>query len=100
ASHGKVLSTILTVAATAAIGALIQILVMHPLRHASALVRVIATLGILTVVQHVAVQAWGSNTEFGTGLLPQTVVKISDTINVSAEQLWIAAIAVVLTGVL
>src|SRR5215813_10806622 len=38
----------LGVAAAAAAGALIQLLVMRPMRHSSPLARVIATLGLLT----------------------------------------------------
>jgi ABC-type branched-subunit amino acid transport system ATPase component/branched-subunit amino acid ABC-type transport system permease component len=50
------------VAAGAAIGLLVYVLVMYPLRHASELARVIATLGVLLIIQNVALLIYSSDT--------------------------------------
>ncbi|HZP31032.1 MAG TPA: ABC transporter, partial [Acidimicrobiia bacterium] len=58
------LAVVAGVATAATVGLLTQVLVMHPLRRASPLTRLVATLGVLTAVQGVGVLTFGSGTRF------------------------------------
>jgi ABC-type branched-subunit amino acid transport system ATPase component/branched-subunit amino acid ABC-type transport system permease component len=64
---------IVGVAACAGLGALTHIVVMRPLRHASPLARVVATLGVLVTLQSLATIRYGLNSQFPASVLPQTV---------------------------
>jgi len=99
-AHGKFLATVFALGGTALVGAFIQVFVMRPLRHASPLMRVIATLGMLAVIQETAIRIWGATSEFADGLLSQDSVNITDTISVSQATFWMVGIAIVLTAVL
>ncbi|MCW3028618.1 MAG: putative branched chain amino acid transporter ATP-binding protein, partial [Solirubrobacterales bacterium] len=63
-------SMIAGVAFSAAVGALTYLLIMRPLRRVSALVRVIATLGVLTTLQAIAVLRYGTIPKFVPSELP------------------------------
>lgn len=99
-SHGLLAATLLAIAVAAVLGAATQLLVMSPLRKASPLVRVIATLGLLTVFQYGAVLIWGAKPRFAKGILPNHPIHLTDSIKVSTQSLWLVGIAVVLTVVL
>ncbi|MCU1502111.1 MAG: transporter related protein, partial [Ilumatobacteraceae bacterium] len=60
-------------AACALIGALVHLLVMRPLRRASPLARIVATLGILIVLQSGAVLRYGARVTAVTSELPRTL---------------------------
>ncbi|WP_029429890.1 branched-chain amino acid ABC transporter permease/ATP-binding protein, partial [Blastococcus sp. URHD0036] len=80
-------------------GVLVQLLVMRPMRHASPLARVIATLGLLTVAQEAAKQRYGSNGIFVKSVLPQDSVDVTSDISVGEDRLLLLAITVGLFAV-
>ena len=81
------------VAVSAAIGALTHLLIMRPLRTASPLVRVIATLGVLVTLQSIAILRYGSTPKFIASELPTDVWRISGDIVISADRLILLGIA-------
>jgi ABC-type branched-subunit amino acid transport system ATPase component/ABC-type branched-subunit amino acid transport system permease subunit len=97
---GAILSFVLSVLASAVIGVLTQMLVMHRLRHASSLVRLVATLGVLLVLQAIALLHYGSVSVFVPSALPTTSIKITPQIAVGEDQIYLLVIAAILTLVL
>jgi ABC-type branched-subunit amino acid transport system ATPase component/branched-subunit amino acid ABC-type transport system permease component len=85
------------IALSAAIGALTHLLIMRPLRTASPLVRVIATLGVLVTLQSIAVLRYGATPQFVTSELPTDVWHISGDIVISADRVILLGIAAVLS---
>lgn len=90
-------SAIAGVAFSALVGALTYVLIMKPLRRVSPLVRVIATLGVLTTLQAIAVLRFGTSPEFVASELPTKVLTIHKSITISEDRLILLAIAVGLT---
>jgi sulfate-transporting ATPase len=82
---------------TAAFGVLMQLLVMRPLRHSSPIVRVIATLTILTAIQEGALILFGFNPQEILPFLPNAPVTLMNGVIVSQEKLITFGITVVLT---
>jgi ABC-type branched-subunit amino acid transport system ATPase component/ABC-type branched-subunit amino acid transport system permease subunit len=103
AGWGTTPSVVAGIACAAAVGALVQLLVMRPLRTASPLTRLVATLGVLTVLQ-AALIGWpfnfGDTQRFVSGFLPAHFVDFGNGISVGADRLWILGIATVLTAAL
>jgi sulfate-transporting ATPase len=81
------------VAVSASLGALTHLLIMRPLRRASPLVRVIATLGVLVTLQSVAILRYGSTPRFVPSELPTDVWHITGTIVISADRIILLCIA-------
>ncbi len=83
----------------AAVGVLVQILLMRPLRARSPLVRVIATLGVLSIIQQsVTIRYTGQQLSVAT-TLPEEPVHLGSVI-VGQQSFWLTGIAVVITAVL
>ena len=78
------------------VGALTHLLVMRPLRQASPLARLIATLGILAVLQGAATIRYGANLIEVPSSLPQGVIHW-DSIAFSEDRLYLLGIAAALT---
>src|SRR5690606_17213102 len=85
------------VTAGAVVGALMQVLILGPMRNASPLARVIATLGLLIVLQSAAVLVYGVEVKSVRSTLPTSSVRLPGDINIGADRLWMIAVAVVLT---
>lgn len=83
-----------------ALGVAVHGLIMRPLRDASPLTRLVATLGVLTVIQ-ASLLGWplhlGEKQRFVQGFLPDDPVRLPSDVTVSADRLWITAIAVLLS---
>ncbi|HVX31532.1 MAG TPA: branched-chain amino acid ABC transporter permease/ATP-binding protein [Solirubrobacterales bacterium] len=90
-------SAIVGVAFSAVVGALTYVLIMRPLRRVSPLVRVIATLGVLTTLQAIAVLRFGTTPKFVPSELSTKVLTIHKSITISEDRLILLAIAVGLT---
>ena len=91
---------VVAVVLTAALGALTDRLVMRRLRTASGLARIIATLGVLVVLQSAATLRYGGALiPLAESLLPQESVEILGT-TTGVDRLWLLGIACVLTAVL
>ena len=85
--------------ACAVIGALTHLLIMKRLRRASPLARIVATLGVLIVLQAGAVLRYGSKITFVTSELPVTV-KHPFGITISLDRFILVGIAAVLSTAL
>ncbi|OHV44624.1 hypothetical protein BCD48_25100 [Pseudofrankia sp. BMG5.36] len=92
-------AVVTAVASVAALGALIHLAVMRPLRTASPLARVIATLGIMIIIQSAATLVWGASPRTVRGFLPRSPLRLG-SLTVASDRLWLLGIAVVLTAVL
>ncbi len=86
-------------ACSAAIGLATHLLVMQRLQRASTLTRVVATLGLLIVLQSGALLIYGDGIRLVPSLLPTTTVDIGGA-SVGADRLWLAAISMVVGAVL
>lgn len=81
----------------AAVGALTYRLVLRPMRHASALSRVIATLAVLIVLQAAAVLRYGVDSLAVTSWLPTRTVEVIPNAPVGLDRLLILLIGLVST---
>jgi ABC-type branched-subunit amino acid transport system ATPase component/branched-subunit amino acid ABC-type transport system permease component len=81
-------------------GGLIHLLVMRPLRTASPLVRMIATLGILTTLEYLFNNHYGDNALLVFSPLPSDVIHLSAGAVVTTDRLILVGIAVGVCGVL
>jgi sulfate-transporting ATPase len=91
---------IVGVAVSALIGVLTQLLLMRPLRRAAPLVRVVATLGVLILLQGIVILHWGAETIVVDSSLPTSSVHLFGSVNIAADRLILLAIACASTGVL
>ncbi|WP_329410452.1 branched-chain amino acid ABC transporter permease/ATP-binding protein [Nocardia vinacea] len=94
------LAVVTVVVALATLGVGVQVLIMHPMRRAATLMRVIATLGLLITLQAVIEIRFGASTRLISSYLPTSSVNITDTMYIGADKLWILIISVVVTAVL
>jgi ABC-type branched-subunit amino acid transport system ATPase component/branched-subunit amino acid ABC-type transport system permease component len=85
------------IAASAALSGLIQQAVMRPLRAAAPVTRMVATLGVLTVVEQAAGHIWSNQTVLVPSELPTSPVSVLGA-SVGADKLIILAVAAVLTA--
>ncbi|HEY1919473.1 MAG TPA: branched-chain amino acid ABC transporter permease/ATP-binding protein [Streptosporangiaceae bacterium] len=78
------------------IGALVQLLILRRLRNASALTRLIATVGVLAVLEGIATIRYGGQDDLVPSSIPQHPITIGHII-VPEDRLWLLAIAIVIT---
>src|SRR5579862_9487868 len=90
---------IAAMAMTAAVGALIQLLVMRRLKRASALTRVIATLAVVTILEGIATLKYSGITLIIQPSLPQHLLYIGN-LAFPEDRLWLLGIAIVVTALL
>src|SRR5713226_2810437 len=83
-----------------AIGVLTHLFLMRPLRRASPMVRVIATLGLMITLQAIAVLRYQATPRFVSSALPTTVWHIHGNIVISADRVILLGIAAVFTAAL
>src|SRR5882757_1414325 len=84
------------VAFSAGIGVATNLLLMRRLRRASPLARVVATLGVLIVLQSIAVLRYGSRPTVVPAELPTSAVHLLG-VTISLDRLLLVGIAIVLT---
>jgi sulfate-transporting ATPase len=97
----KWVASVLALTLCAAFGALVQFLVLRPMRKASALSRVIATLGLAVSLQSVVFLRYGINPRALPSLLPnRTVHFLSRSLPIGENVLIIVGIAAVCTALL
>jgi ABC-type branched-subunit amino acid transport system ATPase component/branched-subunit amino acid ABC-type transport system permease component len=87
------LAFIIGVAVSAAIGALSNLLIMRPLRKASSLSRIAATLGILIICQGIIVFIYGADIRMVASQLPTDRINITSNIGVTVDRLILFAVA-------
>lgn len=95
--HSFAVSMAAGVLAAAAIGALTQLVIMRPLRHATPLARLVATLGVLVVLQSLAVLRWGTSTQVLISELPVDRVTFFGDVAVGKDRLILFGIAAALS---
>lgn len=91
-----VVALVAGVAVSALIGALTHLLVMRQLRRASPLARIVATLGVLILLQAAAVLRYGARVTFVNPELPTNLVRPFGIV-ISIDRFIIVGIAAVLT---
>jgi sulfate-transporting ATPase len=89
---------VLAIGIPALVGALTHLLVMRRLRYASAIVRLVATLGIFFFLTAIGYQIWGFDSEPVRSPLPDTIYRpFGADSAITADRLWIIAIAIAVT---
>ena len=88
-----------SVAVAGILGVAFQLLVLHHLRRAAPLVRVIATLGLLVILQAIATIEWSAATYQAPQYLPSGLWHMGDIV-VQQSRVLLLGIAVVLTAAL
>ncbi len=81
----------------AALGAFVYQAVIRPLRHASPLARIVATLGVLTVLQAAATLRYKGSVFSVGGILPEGRVELFGVV-VPQDRLWLLGIAALVTA--
>jgi ABC-type branched-subunit amino acid transport system ATPase component/branched-subunit amino acid ABC-type transport system permease component len=96
-----VVGWILALGGTAALGAITHLVVMRRLRRASALVRLVSTLGVFFFLTAVGYQIWGFQSEPVRTPLPDTIYQpFGRGSTITADRLLIIVIVVLVTAVL
>ena len=88
------------VAGTAAVGGLTQLAIMRPLRNASPIARVVATLAILAAILQYGITRWGEGAPFVNGFLPSGRVTLWGDVAIGEDRIVILLFTVVLAGAL
>ena len=91
--HGLLVSLVAAVLICAVLGVVVHFLVMRPLRSASPLTRVIATLGILTVLSQAVVLEYGGKALRSDSPVPAEAVHLPGDIVVGRYVFWLVGIA-------
>ena len=93
-------SFVVAVAATAMIGLATDQLLLRRMRKASPLARLIATVGVLLVLEAAATKIWGAEPPFVPALLPSKVWHLGKSITFPSGYVWLFGIAVAITAIL
>lgn len=89
-------ATLVSMVATGIIGALIYLLLMRPLKDAAVLVRIIATLGVMVVLEALATLRYGATIFTVPQVLPDNKVDLFG-LAIPQDRLWLIGIAAALT---
>jgi ABC-type branched-subunit amino acid transport system ATPase component/ABC-type branched-subunit amino acid transport system permease subunit len=93
------LSFLTAVALVTALGAIIHLVIMRPMRNSSALARLISTLGILILLQGLIIVKYGDNLTVVPSSLPNSPITLFGA-TIPQDRLWLLGLAIVVTGVL
>ena len=96
----SVLAVLLSTLLGGVIGLLTHVLVMHPLRHSSALLRLIATTGVMTVLSQLLTLRYGSDLRVMQRMFTGSPVHLWSTLYIAQDRLWLLVIALVVTAIL
>jgi ABC-type branched-subunit amino acid transport system ATPase component/branched-subunit amino acid ABC-type transport system permease component len=89
------------VALSAVLGVAIQTLVMRPMRRGSSLVRLVATLGVLVLLQSFLTLRYDGNVTLVASPLPTTLLRpFGGAVVINEDRLWLLAIAILVTVLL
>ena len=94
-----VVAFVLGVLSCALIGLLVHLLVFRPLRTAPVLAKVVASVGVLLLLQALVGLQFGSNTQTVDPILPSSNLSLGRA-SFPRDRLWLTAIVVVVAGVL
>jgi ABC-type branched-subunit amino acid transport system ATPase component/ABC-type branched-subunit amino acid transport system permease subunit len=87
------LASLIGISLSAVLGVLTHWVIMRPLRRASSLIRVIATLGVLVTIQAGVVIRYGSNARQVDSWLPTGRVTLWSDVSITADRLILLAIS-------
>jgi ABC-type branched-subunit amino acid transport system permease subunit len=90
---------LVALAYAAVLGLIMYVLIYRPLRHATPLTRVCASVGTMLALQAVAVLNYGTTARSTPNILPSSPLKIG-SITVPSDRLWFAGIVVMLAAAL
>ncbi len=93
------LAAIMAVAGGAVLGMLVYLAALRPLEKQSSLIQMIATLGILIILEQIATLIYGSNTFLAKSVLPTASLHLGD-IRVGWDRVLMLVIATALTAIL
>jgi sulfate-transporting ATPase len=82
---------------SALLGVLVFFFIMRPLRRASPLARVIATLGVLVILEAAMTIRYTASTQFVASWLPSDSLSLPGGITIGRDRLYLAAIAAGIT---
>src|SRR4051812_35290011 len=85
-----------TLAFTVLLGVAIELLAFRPLRTASPLARLVASLGVLLTLQASATLIYGTGAKPAPSVLPHDVVRVTG-VAIPADRFWLTGIVVVVT---
>jgi ABC-type branched-subunit amino acid transport system ATPase component/branched-subunit amino acid ABC-type transport system permease component len=86
---------------SAVLGMAVQLMVMRPLQRASSLVRLVATLGVLVLLQSALTLRYDGNVTLVTSPLPTTLLRpFGGDVVINEDRLWLLAIAICVTALL
>jgi ABC-type branched-subunit amino acid transport system ATPase component/ABC-type branched-subunit amino acid transport system permease subunit len=88
-------AAVVTIVVIAAVGCLAYLLIMAPLRDASPVVRIIATLGLMLALQAAAQLKYGGFITFVPEALPHDLITLG-SVAFPADRVWLIGIAAVL----
>lgn len=89
-----------TVVLAGLIGCLIQVLIMWPMRKSAPLVRLVATIALLTIFQSLVEIKYGTSPLLVASFLPVSTIHLAEGIYFPVNQFFILLIGVVLTATL
>jgi ABC-type branched-subunit amino acid transport system ATPase component/ABC-type branched-subunit amino acid transport system permease subunit len=95
-----IIALIVSLLIGALISAAMQWLILGRLRSASPLAKAITTLGLMTVLQEVAVAIWGNQEKLVTSILPSSPVHIGSGLAIGEDRLILVGITLALAVVL
>jgi sulfate-transporting ATPase len=90
-------AVVATLIASALLGAVIYLVTMRPLRHASSLARVVVTLGLLIFLQGGVQLIWGAEPKFIDSIVPTGSFNVGDVL-VPESRLALLVIAIAITA--
>jgi branched-chain amino acid transport system permease protein len=93
---GTPLALLGTLAFTIALGVAIELLAFRPLRTASPLARLVASLGVLLTLQAGATLIYGTGARPAPSVLPHDVVRVTN-VAIPADRFWLTGIVVLIT---
>jgi branched-chain amino acid transport system permease protein len=97
ATLGTAPALLLSLVVVLVVGVLIELLAFRPLRAAAPLAKLVSSLAVLLIAQASMLLAFGINQKPSRQILPQTIVRVSDTVVVPVDRFILAGLVVVLT---
>ncbi len=97
-----VVAAVVAVVAAALIGALVELLVMRKLRDAAPLVRIIATLGVMAVLEQAVPLIFGGNfqNQSVNSFYPSGAIKLGSSVGLTYDRIIVVGVTLVLGVVL
>ena len=95
---GTLLSLVIGLVYSAVFGALLYLLIYRPLRRATQLIRVCASVGTMLYLQAVAVLNFGTTSVSTPAILPAGSVRLFGITPIPAGYFWLAGLAILMTA--